>query len=187
MLGRYTTGPRPVADDSRSPARPPPRRRAQHRATGEVETGRDGSYTPRCLPVRHGDASRGNGDRPMTLSAYPAARDRARERWHVLGDRLRTIRPEGTREGHHRPGPDRRLALAGRGIVAGPHAVRRRRGPRLCGPARREPPRCRHAARLRCSPRGARCGRAAGWCGGRRGAPPAEWPRYRRSQAADTR
>jgi predicted PurR-regulated permease PerM len=30
----------------------------------------------------------------MTLSASPAARARARERWHVLADRLRTIRPE---------------------------------------------------------------------------------------------
>jgi predicted PurR-regulated permease PerM len=30
----------------------------------------------------------------MTLSASPAARTRARDRWHVLADRLRTIRPE---------------------------------------------------------------------------------------------
>ncbi len=30
----------------------------------------------------------------MTLSASPAARTRARERWHVLADRLRTVRPE---------------------------------------------------------------------------------------------
>ncbi len=35
----------------------------------------------------------------MTLSAYPAARTRARERWHVLADRLRTIRPEAIAKG----------------------------------------------------------------------------------------
>ena len=35
----------------------------------------------------------------MTLSAYPAARTRARERWHVLGDRLRTISPEALAKG----------------------------------------------------------------------------------------
>jgi predicted PurR-regulated permease PerM len=35
----------------------------------------------------------------MTLSAYPAARTRARERWHVLSDRLRTIRPEALAKG----------------------------------------------------------------------------------------
>lgn len=35
----------------------------------------------------------------MTLSAYPAARARARERWHVLADRLRTIRPESLAKG----------------------------------------------------------------------------------------
>jgi predicted PurR-regulated permease PerM len=35
----------------------------------------------------------------MTLSASPAARTRARERWHVLADRLRTIRPEALAKG----------------------------------------------------------------------------------------
>ncbi len=35
----------------------------------------------------------------MTLSASPAARTRARERWHVLADRLRTIRPEAIAKG----------------------------------------------------------------------------------------
>ena len=35
----------------------------------------------------------------MTLSASPAARSRARERWHVLADRLRTIRPEALAKG----------------------------------------------------------------------------------------
>ena len=35
----------------------------------------------------------------MTLSAYPAARTRARERWHVLADRLRTVRPEALAKG----------------------------------------------------------------------------------------
>jgi predicted PurR-regulated permease PerM len=35
----------------------------------------------------------------MTLSAYPASRTRARERWHVLADRLRTIRPEALAKG----------------------------------------------------------------------------------------
>ena len=35
----------------------------------------------------------------MTLSAYPAARARASERWHVLADRLRTIRPEALAKG----------------------------------------------------------------------------------------
>ncbi|MCJ7712766.1 MAG: AI-2E family transporter, partial [Chloroflexi bacterium] len=35
----------------------------------------------------------------MTLSAYPAARARARERWHVLRDRLRTVRPEALAKG----------------------------------------------------------------------------------------
>jgi predicted PurR-regulated permease PerM len=35
----------------------------------------------------------------MTFSAYPAARTRARQRWHVLGDRLRTIRPEALAKG----------------------------------------------------------------------------------------
>ena len=35
----------------------------------------------------------------MTLSASPASRSRARERWHVLADRLRTIRPEALAKG----------------------------------------------------------------------------------------
>jgi len=35
----------------------------------------------------------------MTLSAYPAARTHARQRWHVLADRLRTIRPEALAKG----------------------------------------------------------------------------------------
>jgi putative permease len=35
----------------------------------------------------------------MTLSASPAARSHARERWHVLADRLRTIRPEALAKG----------------------------------------------------------------------------------------
>jgi predicted PurR-regulated permease PerM len=35
----------------------------------------------------------------MTLSASPAARSQARERWHVLADRLRTIRPEALAKG----------------------------------------------------------------------------------------
>jgi predicted PurR-regulated permease PerM len=35
----------------------------------------------------------------MTLSASPTARVHARERWHVLADRLRTIRPEALAKG----------------------------------------------------------------------------------------
>jgi predicted PurR-regulated permease PerM len=35
----------------------------------------------------------------MTLSASPAARSHARERWHALADRLRTIRPEALAKG----------------------------------------------------------------------------------------
>lgn len=35
----------------------------------------------------------------MTLSASPVARSRARERWHVLADRVRTIRPEALAKG----------------------------------------------------------------------------------------
>ncbi len=35
----------------------------------------------------------------MTLSASPAARSHARQRWHVLADRLRTIRPEALAKG----------------------------------------------------------------------------------------
>ncbi len=35
----------------------------------------------------------------MTLSASPAARSRARVRWHALADRLRTIRPEALAKG----------------------------------------------------------------------------------------
>lgn len=35
----------------------------------------------------------------MTLSASPTARTRARERWHVLADRIRTIRPEALAKG----------------------------------------------------------------------------------------
>ena len=38
----------------------------------------------------------------MTLSASPAARSRARRRWHALADRLRTVRPEALAKGAHR-------------------------------------------------------------------------------------
>ena len=107
----------------------------------------------------------------MTLSASPAARSRARERWHALADRLRTIRPEALAKGAIGITPHRGVGAAGRGLVAGAAAVRRRRGPGLRRPAPREPARQVHAARPGRAPRGARGGGAArGRGGGRRAA-----------------
>jgi predicted PurR-regulated permease PerM len=83
MLGRYTTGPRPVADDSRDPPGSPPSDRPARTYTRD--------------PARTTDADdwgAADGGGEVTLSTRPDARAHARQRWAALRDRLSTVTPE---------------------------------------------------------------------------------------------
>src|SRR5690348_5296818 len=105
MLGRYTTGPRPVADDSRRPPKPPtaPRRSSRVDDAGNAR----GSYTPAATSGGEGSSpgeeeTRDHDPRDgpaMTLSRDPRARIRARGRWAALSERLQTVSPESLTKG----------------------------------------------------------------------------------------
>ena len=94
MLGRYTTGPRPVADDSRHPRPSPPRPRPI--LAGPPDPPRSAGTG---LGRRSHDVDRREHASPVTLSTQPEARAYARTRWALLRDRLSTVTPEAIGRG----------------------------------------------------------------------------------------
>ena len=143
MLGRYTTGPRPVADHSRDPRMPPQAHLDRFRRLPY-------SWRPRrpvtrvvggiALTVRGNTRSSGPRRRAMGGPAR-APPDR-----HARGARTRS----------HRPGRDRCRDRGRRRDLAGAPALRRGRGPRLRGAADREHARPVHAPPARRDPGRAR-------------------------------
>src|SRR4051794_32814060 len=104
MLGRYTTGPRPVADDSRRPRKPPP---ATNSPRVDDAASPGASYTPAATSAARGrrrDEEETRDDDPrgapaMTLSRDPDARARAGGRWTALRERRQSISPESLTKG----------------------------------------------------------------------------------------